>query len=197
VSADDPHGAHGADDARDRHDDEGVHGPQPLHDVDPAPLHAAVDALTAALHEYIGTAVGVRAEFGATEADEDPRVLALEGRIGVLNADLYDVLHRTLGLHADLTTLSWPGDGETPGDSDPDAPPSAPDLEAFHLGFVVSPPQGASDASLESVLDLLDQGGEQIVTRLTDAGFDVVEWATSRGEPADFDGFGDDEEDEP
>lgn len=182
----------------DVHDDEGVHGSEPLRHVDPAPLHAAVDALAATLHEYVGTAVGVRAEFGATEADEDPRVLALEGHIGVLNADLYDVLHRTLGLHADLTTLSWPGEGDTAGEGDPDAPPSAPDLEAFHLGFVVSPRQGTSDATLESVLDLLDQGGEQIVTRLIDAGFDVVEWATSRGEPADFDGFGDnDEEDGP
>ncbi|TGJ98090.1 hypothetical protein DLJ96_05695, partial [Actinotalea fermentans ATCC 43279 = JCM 9966 = DSM 3133] len=62
-------------------------------------MHAAVDALAAALHEYVGTAVGVRAEFGAAEADEDPRVLALEAAIGALNAGLYDALHDSLGMH--------------------------------------------------------------------------------------------------
>ena len=61
--------------------EDATHGPAPLGAVDPAPMHAAVDALAAALHEYVGTAVGVRAEFGASEADEDPRVLALEARV--------------------------------------------------------------------------------------------------------------------
>jgi hypothetical protein len=171
-----------------------THSDRPLGPVDAAELHASVDRLAAALHTYVDTAVGVRSEFGATEADEDPRVLALEARIGTMNADLYDRVHAVLGMHADLTTLAW--DGDTSHDDDaPAAGGPAQAAEAFHLGFVVGPPAGASDLTLDSVLDLLDSGGEELVARLVEAGFEVVEWATSRGEPADFEGF-DDEEDE-
>ena len=172
------------------------HSERPLGPVDPAELHDAVDRLAQALHGYVDTAVGVRSEFGATEADEDPRVLALEGRIATLNAELYDRLHASLGMHADLTTLAWDGDDHA-ADADAPATGDSPEAaEAFHLGFVVGPPTGPSDNTLDSVLDLLDAGGEELVARLVEAGFEVVEWATSRGEPADFDGFDDDEEDD-
>ncbi|NMR19924.1 hypothetical protein [Cellulomonas fimi] len=179
------------------HDSSGAaHSDRPLGPVDAAPLHAAVDALAAALHEYVDTAVGVRGEFGSHEADEDPRVLALEARVGTLNAELYDRLHDRLGLHADLTSMAWDAGEHVHEVVDPDAPPVPETAEVFHLGFVISPPQGTSDVTMDSVLDLLDQGGESLVVRLVDAGFEVVEWATSRGEPADFDGFDDDEDDE-
>jgi len=180
------------------HDISGVaHSDQPLGPVDAAGLHAVVDALATALHEYLGTAVGVRAEFGAHEADEDPRVLALEARVGTLNAELYDGLHETLGLHADLTSMAWDAGDHENEETDPDAPPGPETAEVFHLGFVVGPPAGTSDVTMDSVLDLLDQGGEELIVKLVDAGFDVVEWATSRGEPAEFEGFGaDDEEDD-
>ena len=170
------------------------HSDRPLGPVDPAELHAAVDRLAQALHSYVDTAVGVRSEFGATEADEDPRVLALEARIGTMNADLYDRVHAALGMHADLTTLAWDGETGPDGDDADDGgvPPAA---EAFHLGFVVGPPSGPTDLTMDSVLDLLDSGGEELVARLVEAGFDVVEWATSRGEPADFEGFDDEEDD--
>ena len=82
MSEHDQHDDHG------HEHDEGAHGTEPLPGVDAAPLHAAVDQLAVALHSYVDTAVGVRAEFGAHEADEDPRVLALESRIGTLNAEL-------------------------------------------------------------------------------------------------------------
>jgi len=172
-----------------------AHSDQPLGPVDAAGLHAAVDALAAALHEYMGTAVGVRAEFGSHEADEDPRVLALEARVGALNAELYDLVHETLGLHADLTSMAWDAGDHEHEATDPDAPPVPETAETFHLGFVVGPPAGTSDVTMDSVLDLLDQGGEDLVVRLVDAGFDVVEWATSRGEPTDFESFGDEEDD--
>ena len=171
------------------------HSDRPLGPVDPAELHAAVDRLAGALHGYVDTAVGVRSEFGATEADEDPRVLALEARIAALNAELYDRLHASLGMHADLTTLAWDGEAEAAEDDAADVPETPETAEAFHLGFVVGPPTGPSDHTMDSVLDLLDSGGEELVARLVDAGFEVVEWATSRGEPADFEGFDDDEED--
>jgi hypothetical protein len=172
------------------------HSDRPLGEVDPAGLHAAVDRLAEALHGYVDTAVGVRSEFGATEADEDPRVLALESRIATLNAELYDRLHASLGMHADLTTLAWDGADGAAVDDDAEATGAPDAAEAFHLGFVVGPPTGASDHTMDSVLDLLDSGGEALVARLVEAGFEVVEWATSRGEPADFDGFDDEEEDD-
>ena len=172
------------------------HSDRPLGPVDPVELHAAVDRLADALHGYVDTAVGVRSEFGATEADEDPRVLALESRIATLNAELYDRLHASLGMHADLTTLAWDGEPAPAQDDAAEAPDQPEAAEAFHLGFVVGPPTGPSDHTMDSVLDLLDSGGEALVARLVEAGFEVVEWATSRGEPADFEGFEDDDDEE-
>ena len=127
--------------------DEASHGTEPLPGVDPTALHGVVDKMAAALHSYVETAVGVRAEFGAHEADEDPRVLALESQVGTLNAQLYDLLHETLGVHADLTGMTWDEDEH-------DEEPSDQDVDTFHLGFVVGPPTGASDLTLDSVLDL-------------------------------------------
>ncbi|MES1247409.1 MAG: hypothetical protein ABUS54_07030 [Actinomycetota bacterium] len=175
------------------HDDDehGAHSAEPLAGVDAGPLHDAVAMLAAALHTYVDTAVGVRAEFGSQEADEDPRVLAVEAEIGSLNARLYDALHETLGLHADLTGMSW-DDGE---EGDADAPPSAIQADTFHLGFVVGPPTGTSDLSLDGVLDLVDASGAEIAQQLVDAGYEVAEWGVSRGGPVLF-GDEDDEDDE-
>ncbi|PJI94565.1 hypothetical protein [Luteimicrobium subarcticum] len=173
------------------HDDT-THGPVPLRDVDRAPLHAAVDALAAALHEYVDTAVGVRAEFGASEADEDPRILALESRIAGRNADVFDALHTSLGMHPDLNTLTW-GDADA-HDHDHDGADEPLEAEVFYLGFVVTPPTRASDTTMGGVIGLLDEAGEATVQRLGEAGFEVVEWAASRGEPDLFDD--DDDEDD-
>jgi hypothetical protein len=187
VSADEP-GLHGdAHGPRDEHD-EATHGAQPLTDVDPADLLRAVDDLAATLREYVGTAVGVRAEFGAHEADEDPRVLALETRVATLNAALYDLVHERLGLHSDLTGLTWDGHAD-----DDERGATAPgEVEAFHLGFAVGPVTGTSDLSMDSVLGILDEGGTEIARRLIDNGFDVPEWGAARGAPVLFE---DDEDD--
>ena len=166
-----------------------AHGPEPLPGIDPADLHAAVDQIAAALHEYVDSATGVRAEFGAHEADEDPRVLAVESRLSTLNAALYDLVHERLGMHSDLTGLSWDEDG-----SDQDAEPGADlDPDSFHLGFLVWPPEGPSDESMDSVLGMIDAGGEAIAQRLSDAGFQVSEWGASRSVPVVFDETEDDE----
>ena len=191
MSQHDEHGAHGAHDDHGGHD-HAAHGPAPLVGVDGADLHAAVDQLAATLHGYVDTAVGVRAEFGSTEADEDPRILALESEIGSLNARLYDLLHERLGLHADLTGMSW-GD-EDEGDADLLADPL--EVDTFHLGFLIGPPAGTSDLSLDSVLDLVEQGGSELAGRLVEAGFVVDGWGASRGAPFDFDEDEDDDEDD-
>lgn len=170
--------------------DHPAHGPEPLGGVDAAELHVTVDELTAVLHEYIETAVGVRAEFGAHEADEDPRILAIEARVSGLNAALYDLVHERLGLHSDLTGMTWDdADDDAAG---ADALPEAEEAETFHLGFVVGPQAGTSDLSMDSVLGLVDDAGEQIARRLMESGFEVSEWGASRGAPVLFD----DDEDE-
>jgi len=182
-------------DAHDEHHhpdehDPASHGREPLGGVDATELHAAVDELSSTLHAYVETAVGVRAEFGAREADEDPRVLALEARVGALNAQLYDLLHLRLGLHADLTGMTWDD-----GDADADAPTAPGDHDTFHLGFVVELPATVSDLTLDAVIDIVDDGGAQIAHTLTERGFLVGEWGAGRGAPVLLDEDEDDEED--
>ena len=175
----------------DAHDhSDGAHGSEPLPGVDTGAMHSTVSELAAALHEYVDTAAGVRAEFGASEADEDPRVLALEAHVSGLNARLYDLLHERLGIHADLTGMSWGDEDE----GDADGLPEPLEVDTFHLGFVVGPPPGTSDLSLESVLDLVEQGGAELAQHLVDAGFEVGEWGVSRGAAVAFEE--DEEEDE-
>ena len=179
------------------HDDHGQgdasHGPEPLPNVDVATLHATVDEIAAALHEYVITATGVRAEFGAHEADEDPRILAIESRVSTLNATLYDLVHERLGIHSDLTGMTW-DDDDHPAADDDGAQDDEP--ETFHLGFVVGPPSGTTDLSMDSVLGLVDASGEEIAQRLIDSGFDVSEWGASRGVPVLFDEHEHDDGDE-
>lgn len=170
-------GAHDEHGHADEHDP-ASHGHDPLTGVDPQDLHATVDELAASLHAYVETAVGVRAEFGAREADEDPRVRALEARVGGLNARLYDLLHERLGLHADLTGMTW--DDEDGGD---DAPVEPGAHDTFHLGFVVELPPTVSDLTLDAVIDLVDDGGARIAQELTDRGYLVGEWGAGRGAP--------------
>lgn len=175
------------------HEDQ-THSPAPLPGTDVAPLHAAVDALTAALHEYVDTAAGVRAEFGAAESDEDPRILALEARIGHLNAGVFDALHDALGMHPDLTSSVWePAEDEHDHEHDHDLPDGVERAEVFYLGFVVAAPPESVDMTLEGMIDVLDEAGEDATTRFADAGYEVVEWAASRGAAP---GFGDDDEDD-
>ncbi|PFG33702.1 hypothetical protein [Sanguibacter antarcticus] len=170
------------------HDDHGhadaAHSPEPLPDVDAAALHATVDDIAAALHEYVVTATGVRAEFGAHEADEDPRILSVESRVSTLNATFYDLVHGRLGIHSDLTGMTW--DDEAHDDAGDDEAHDD-ELETFHLGFVVGPPVGTTDLSMDSVLGIVDASGEEIAQRLIDSGFEVSEWGTSRGIPVLFD----------
>ena len=172
------------------HDEHGgaTHGDEPLTGVDGAPLHAAVDELAQALRTYVDTAVGVRAEFGAREADEDPRILSLESRIGTLNAALYDALHAHLGMHADLTGMTWGGE-----EHDEDTLEEAPDeVDAFHLGLVVGLTPAAADRTLDSALDVVEAAGADLAQALVEAGFTVSEWGVARGSAVEFDWSDDD-----
>ncbi|WP_402464352.1 hypothetical protein [Isoptericola aurantiacus] len=175
--------------------EDATHGPAPLGDVDPDPMHRAVDSLAEALHSYVDAAVGVRAEFGAAEADEDPRILALEHRVGTLNASVFDTLHDALGMHPDLTTSVWEPGTVPEAPEEKDLPDGTIPAEAFYLGFVVADPPAGASMTLDGVIELLDEAGEQAAARLVEGGYQVLEWAASRGLAP---GFGDDgdEEDE-
>ncbi|MEV7973192.1 hypothetical protein [Cellulomonas sp. NPDC089187] len=168
-----------------------AHDVNPLSGVDPAPFHQLVDELAATLHRYVDTAVGVRAEFGSAEADEDPRVLALEGEVGGLNARLYDLLHGRLGLHPELTGMIW--EGEEPEHLSPEDQGST---DEFHLGFVIGLPPEPTDQTAEAALGMIDNGGAELVDRLLSAGFTVQEWGSSRGAPVGFDDDEDEDDEE-
>jgi len=170
-----------------------THSPVPLHDVDAAPLHAAVDSLAAALHHYVDSAVGVRAEFGAAESDDDPRILLLENRVGQLNAQLFDALHDALGMHPDLTSSVWePQDGHDLEGAH-DVPEGYEQAELFYLGFMVAAPPDTAAMTLDGAIDVLDEAGQGVTAAFADAGYEVVEWAASRGAAP---GLGDDEDDD-
>lgn len=163
--------------------EDATHGPAPLGSVDPEPLHRAVDDLAASLHDFVRTAVGVRSEFGAAEADEDPRVHVLEEKVGQRNADLFDALHRALGMHPDLTSSIWePSEGGSPRAERNEAEQRA---ETFYLSFLLT--ARGPDASLDHALGQVDSAGEEVAERLADAGYEVLEWVSSRGVPAGFD----------
>jgi hypothetical protein len=176
--------------------EDATHGPAPLGEVEPDPMHHAVDQLAAALHDYVDAAVGVRAEFGAAEADEDPRILALEHRVGMLNATLFDALHDSLGMHPDLTTSVWEPEPGEHDDDEGELPEGAVPAEAFYLGFVVADPPAGASMTLDGVIELLDEAGVQAAARLVSGGYHVMEWAASRGLPPGFGDDPDDEEDE-
>ena len=158
--------------------EDATHGPAPLGAVAPAPVPAAVAAVGAGGADYGGTPGRGRAGVGASEADEDPRVLALEARVGALNAQLFDVLHEALGIHPDLTSSVWePTEGEEADDAD--AAPADLEDDTFTLEYVVVSHPGGPD--LDDVVGLLDSWGHEAHARLTEAGYDVPEWGVGRG----------------
>ena len=166
------------------HDEEDT---RPLTPVDAAPLHEAVDRLTATLHTYVDTVAGVRTEFGVAEADVDPRVIALETRVAELNGALYEALHSTLGVHAHLVGLAVAAPEDEEEEEDLEG------YEAFHLGFLVAPQAGGAEVPIDAVLGIVDEAGADLARRLLDLRFDVPEWGAARGEPVLFD---DDDEDD-
>lgn len=138
--------------------------------VDPGPLHALVDQITAALHAYVDVAAGVRAEFDADTADDDPRVEAAEQRIERLNTTFDDVFETTLGMTSGHTGYWWDEDEEEEDDVE-DSP-----HEALHLEMLVERGEHADEA-FDDVLTLLDESAQQLAQTLEERGFVVPQWA--------------------
>ena len=112
--------------SHDHEHDESAHGAEPIQGVDSTALHALVDELSAALHSYVDTAVGVRAEFGATEADEDPRIAQFRELYRISEAKINTIFS---GGHAEDDVLGTATADSNRPDSQPErvdapAPPS-------------------------------------------------------------------------
>lgn len=163
---------------------------------DPAELHALVDDLATALHGYVDVAAGIRAEFDAATAQDDPRIEAVEDRLGQINAEISRRFEEDLGILSGHTAEVWVDldDDETEDDD-------LTDGAVYEMGFIVAP---RADAEYEDAFNLIESGGERIVRDLFEAGFEVQEWGTSRSDlqaggfededstdPDDLDGPGD------
>ena len=149
--------------------------------VDPAALHSLIDTLTSALHSYVDTAVGIRAEFDASTAEDDPRIEAVEDKIGDINAEFSRVFEAAIGFESGHTTESWDEDDDDDDDLDADE-----NGAVFEMGFIVVPSVGRPvPASLNDAFSVIEAGGERVVAELTSAGFDVREWGTSRSDNDD------------
>ncbi|SNT17263.1 hypothetical protein SAMN06309944_2403 [Micrococcales bacterium KH10] len=139
--------------------------------VDPAPLHDMVDQLAGALHRYVDTAVGVRAEFDAATADDDPRVEAAESHISRLNAALDDAFESQLGM---TSAHTWTADEDDETDDEVEAE------EALHLEFMLDTGDveaEALDASLRRAMETLDRAANEVVQQLEADGIAVNGWS--------------------
>lgn len=142
--------------------------------VDPAALHAHVEALTAALHRYVDLAVGARAEFDAATVEDDPRIEAAEDEIGRLNAAVSEAFETELGLVSGHTTEAWESDDADMLDDD--------ELGTLvELTLTVSPgPLMTGDDPLEHALEIVEDAADQVTSALEDAGYTVDGWSVSR-----------------
>ena len=137
--------------------------------VDAAPLHALVDELTTLLHGYVDTAVGVRAEFDAATAEDDPRVEDVEDRIARLNNRLGEAFEKELGLVSGHTGEAWDDeDADDDEDEDEDG--------VYELSFTVSIDD---DRDHDETMDLIDGVGSATVDQLEAAGLAVQHWGVA------------------
>ncbi len=146
----------------------------PLH-IDADGLHQLINDLTGALHEYIDVAVGIRAEFDAATSEDDPRIDAVEDRVGEINAQIADRFESELGFVSAHTNEMWDADTEQ---EDPTDDVESLSGSVFEMGFLVVPT--SSTASVDSAFALVESGGQRIADHLAAIGFEVQEWGASR-----------------
>lgn len=156
--------------------------------VDAQPLHELVTTLTAALHDYVDTAVGVRAEFDSATAEDDPRMEVVEDRIAQINSALAEAFEKQLGLVSGHTTEAWDED-----DADDDEDVDDDGTATFELSFTVAPTELVAP-DIDAAFAVVESAGEDAVRRLYASGFEVREWGVSRDLFEDVDD--DDEDDE-
>jgi len=115
--------------SRDNLDDAGGHGCHPA--ADPTSMHAAVRRPRRRPARVVDTVVGVRTESTPTIPTRTRASWLSRHGSAALNAALYDEIHHRLGLHPDLTTLTWSSRWTQ---TDPDAARPQAELDTFSLG---------------------------------------------------------------
>lgn len=163
----------------DDHDGEDV---DPKHlsplNIDAAGLHGLIENLTRALHEYVDVAVGIRAEFDAATAEDDPRIDAVEDHVGEINAQIAERFEAELGFVSSHTSELWDVDDDDEHDAHVIEGFESLTGSVFEMGFLVVP--ASSTASIDSAFSLVEASGNRIARELAEAGFEVQEWAASR-----------------
>jgi len=139
-------------------------------------LHAAVDAWHAVVE-----GVAAESEDDATEALADPRLEAAQDAFYEKLAAFESATLPVLGL------VALEGEATADGLELDDA------VDDFSIHLVVRVPGDGPRQRLEEAMDLVAEAGTDVGARLTAAGFQVLEMATTRGEMALR---GDDEDDE-
>ncbi len=144
-------------------------------------LHAAVQRLADALHAYVDVAVGVPGEAASQEdAAADPRLaVAQDAAARALDAlDAQALLELGVGVRPILDeSEAYEGSLDVVVDEAVDDSSS----DDFFLHFVVRTPAGVSPEALDRVIDIVDEGGFDVLNRLEQAGFDVPSFGASRG----------------
>ena len=155
--------------------------------VNAAALHALVDEMSRALHSYVDVAVGVRAEFDAETADDDPRVELAEAAIERLNTAFDEQFESDLGMTSAHTSYAWDEESE---DEEDDS-----EYESLQLEMMLER-AGHTDAELDEALELLDTAAQSLAQMLESRGFEVPQWACSHERYLDDDEVEDGDEDE-
>lgn len=153
-------------------------------------LATAAAALQSALDRWQSVIRGVAAEAADTDdALADPRLEAADTAFSDALGEFHGAAGVALGLPPDdESDLTEPGadDEEVEGD-------------IFSLQFFVGLSEGTPATELDRVIEVIDAGGFDVVTRLETAGFVVPTFAASRGEIAVglLDPVSDEDADEP
>lgn len=141
--------------------------------VDASPLHALVDQLSAALHAYVDTAVGVRSEFDAETADDDPRVEVAEQLVEQFNTAFDTAFEDSLGMVCGHTGLSW---DEEDGDDEDDLDElTDPNLWQFELNADATR-SASPDVSVQDALSALKEQFESFLRGLEPLGYETTDW---------------------
>lgn len=145
-------------------------------------LRVAVTELHGALDAWHAAVEGVAAESGddATEALADPRLEAAQ-----------DTFYEHLGAF-ETATLPVLGLIALEGGDAAEAYELDAAVDDFTIHLVARVPDGGTRDRLDDAMSLVDDAGTELGARLTAAGFQVLELATTRGE-LEFDDADEDE----
>ncbi|GAA2515078.1 hypothetical protein [Rarobacter incanus] len=142
--------------------------------VDATGLHALVDQLAGALHDYVDTAVGVRSEFDANTADDDPRVEAAERAVERCNTAFDSRFEKALGMVCAHTGFADDDDDEEDDSDDVDE-------ESVILELTFGPATRGADTAtmgiIQEAMERLDAMARELATEFEHRGVTISHWS--------------------